>query len=587
MSELRDEVADHDAEAYEVRDGMRIQWDVSLVMDDGAVVRADVFRPDDDEVHPVLLTYGPYGKGLHFEDGYADQWRIMCDAHPDVAEGSSNLYQSWEIPDPEKWVPHGYAIVRVDSRGAGRSPGVIDCFSAREAQDLFHCVEWSGVQSWSSGRVGLSGISYYAVNQWQVAAMRPPHLAAICPWEGFADHYRDLGRHGGILSTFGENWYPAQVETVQHGLGERGARSRATGELVAGDETLSPEQLAANRVDYGRALLVHTTDDEHYAVRTPDLSLIQVPVLSAGNWGGHGLHLRGNVEGYVQAGSERKWLEIHGLAHWVHYYTDYGRELQRSFFDHFLHGRDNGWDRQPPVILNIRHVDGSFERRDEHEWPLARTDWTTLHLRPAERALSRDAGPDESSTSYAPLQEELTFRLVMVQETEITGPMHAKLFVSSASHDADVFLIVRVFDPEGREVTFQGALEPHSPFAHGWLRASHRRLDGGRSTEHRPYHAHVDPEPLEPGEIYELDIEIWPSCLVIPAGYSLALTIQGRDYQFSDDVERVSWFTMTGVGPFKHDRDLDRPDDVFGAAVTLHTGGAYDSHLVVPVIPPR
>ena len=180
------------------------------------------------------------------------------------------------------------------------------------------------MQPWSSGGSGCSGISYYAVNQWQVAAMRPPHLAAICPWEGFADHYRDLGRHGGILSTFGENWYPAQVETVQHGLGERGASSRATGELVAGDETLSRCGAGRQPRDYGAALLLHTTDDEHYAARTPDLEPDPVPVLSAGNWGGHGLHLRGNTEGYVQAGSEHRWLEIHGLAHWVHYYTDYG-----------------------------------------------------------------------------------------------------------------------------------------------------------------------------------------------------------------------------------------------------------------------
>lgn len=573
--------------AYEVRDGMRVAFDVAIAMDDGIVLRADVFRPDDDEPHPILLSYGPYAKGLHFEDAYADQWRIMCETHPDVPAGSSNLYQSWEIADPEKWVPHGYALVRVDSRGAGRSPGVINCFSQREAQDLYLCIEWAGVQPWSSGRVGLSGISYYAVSQWQAAALRPPHLAAICPWEGFADHYRDLGRHGGILSTFGENWYPAQVETVQHGLGERGQRSRVTGELVTGDQTLSDEELQANRVDYGEALLRHTTDDEHYAARTPDLSRIDVPLLSAGNWGGAGLHLRGNTEGYLQASSQHKWLEIHGLEHWIHYYTDYGRELQLAFFDHFLQGKDNGWDRQAPVILNIRHVDGTFTRRDEQEWPIERTAWKTLHLDVAERRLSSGAPAEEAAATYAPLEEELTFRLPIEEETEITGPMRAKLYISSASTDADLFLIVRVFDPEGVEVTFQGALEPHSPFAHGWLRASHRRLDPHRSTEQRPYHPHTDPEPLVAGEVYELDVEIWPSCLVIPAGYTLALTVQGRDYRYSDEVERVSWFTMTGVGPFKHDRDLDRPAATFGAPVTLHTGGEHPSTLTVPVIPPR
>jgi predicted acyl esterase len=571
----------------EVRDGMRVEWDVPIEMDDGVVLRADVFRPDADGRYPVLLSYGPYAKGLHFEDGYADQWRIMCEKHPDVPAGSTNKYQSWEIADPEKWVPHDYALVRVDSRGAGRSPGVIDCFSDREAQDLYLCVEWSGTQPWSSGKVGLSGISYYAVNQWQVAAKRPPHLAAICPWEGFADHYRDLGRHGGILSTFGENWYPAQVETVQHGLGARGQRSRVTGELVAGDETLSAEQLEAQRVDYGHKMLQHTLDDEHYRERTPDLTMIDVPLLSAGNWGGHGLHLRGNVEGYVQASSEHKWLEIHGLEHWIHYYTDYGRELQLAFFDRFLHGRDNGWDEQAPVILNVRHVDGTFVRRDEEAWPIPRTQWTRLYLDAAGGRLSRTPPAEPAQATYAPLDGELAFVLEIEEDTEITGPMAAKLFVSTESEDADLFLVVRVFDPDGQEVTFQGALEPHSPFAHGWLRLSHRALDAERSTAYRPYHPHTEVEPAVPGEVHEVDVEIWPSCLVVPAGYRLELTVQGRDYRFSDEVERVSWFTMTGVGPFKHDHPADRPAAKFGAPVTLHTGGSDHAYLLVPVIPQR
>ena len=151
----------------------------------------------------MILTYGPYGKWLHFEDLYTDQWRRMVEQHPDVPAGSTNKYQNWEVVDPEKWVPDGYACVRVDSRGAGRSPGHLDLWSAREAQDLYQCIEWAAAQPWSNGKVGLNGISYYAMNQWQVAALEPPHLAAICVWEGAADYYRDLSHHGGILCAFG------------------------------------------------------------------------------------------------------------------------------------------------------------------------------------------------------------------------------------------------------------------------------------------------------------------------------------------------------------------------------------------------
>ena len=235
----------------EIREGMRIDWDVAIPLEDGVVLRCDVYRPVAEGRYPVLITYGPYGKWLSFQEGYCDQWRMMAEGHPDVTAGSSNRYQSWEVVDPEKWVPDGYVCVRVDSRGAGRSPGYMDLWSARETRDFCHCVEWAAQQSWSSGKIGLNGISYYAMNQWQVAAQQPPHLAAICVWEGAADFYRELTHHGGILSTFADNWYDMQVKTVQHGVGKKGYRSAMVDGWVAGPETLTPEELGAKRADFG------------------------------------------------------------------------------------------------------------------------------------------------------------------------------------------------------------------------------------------------------------------------------------------------------------------------------------------------
>jgi putative CocE/NonD family hydrolase len=177
----------------EDRDGMRITWHQPITMDDGLVVRADVFRPIQDGQFPVILTYGLYAKGLAFQDGYPMQWEKMIADHPEILEGSTNAYQNWETTDPERWVPHGYAIVRVDSRGAGWSPGFMAPNSAQEIDDLYQCIEWAGTQPWSNGKVGLLGISYYASNQWRVAGKHPPHLAAIIPWEGQNDRYRDSG----------------------------------------------------------------------------------------------------------------------------------------------------------------------------------------------------------------------------------------------------------------------------------------------------------------------------------------------------------------------------------------------------------
>ncbi|HEU5280002.1 MAG TPA: CocE/NonD family hydrolase [Gaiellaceae bacterium] len=569
----------------EIRDGMVVEWDVPITMDDGLVLRADVFRPVEEGRYPALLSYGPYAKGLHFEEGYPDQWRIMCEAHPDVPAGSSNLYANWEVVDPEKWVPVGYACVRVDSRGTGRSPGFIRHFSPRETQDFYDCIEWAGVQPWSNGKVGLSGISYYAMNQWQVASMQPPHLAAMCAWEGAADWYRDATHHGGILSTFWGTWYENQVTGVQYGLGTNGPRSRVTGELVCGDETLTPAELEQNRADFGAEVRDHPLIDDYYRERLPEWSKITTPLLSSGNWGGFGLHQRGNTEGYVRSASAQKWLEMHGLEHWTHYYTDYGRELQQRFFDHFLKGEDNGWENEPRALLNIRRVDGSFSVRAEEDWPIPRTEWTPFYLGAASGSLGREPWASEQQVSYRALHDDATFWLEFDEETELTGPSSLKLFLSSSTADADVFVILRLFDSAANEMTFQGSHDPQTSLAHGWLRASHRELDPELSTPYRPVHTHERVQPLSPGEVYELDVEIWPTCIVIPAGFRLALTIQGRDFQVTDEPREVGWFTMTGVGPFKHDDPSDRPAAVFDNEVTLHTGGRHGAHLLLPIVP--
>jgi uncharacterized protein len=575
----------------EVRDGMRIDWDVPIAMDDGLVLRADLFRPLAEGRYPVLLSYGPYAKGLAFQDGYPSAWERMVRQHPDVAAGSSNLYQSWEVVDPEKWVPEGYACLRVDSRGCGCSPGFIDHFSPRETKDFYDCIEWAGVQPWSSGKVGLNGISYYGINQWHVASLQPPHLAAMCIWEGAADWYRDMTHHGGILSTFWANWYDMQVKTVQYGAGERGRRSRVHGELVCGPETLSEEELAQNRCDFGRDILGHPRDDDYHKARSPVWEKVVTPFLSAGNWGGQGLHPRGNFEGFVRAASTQKWLEAHGIEHWTHFYTDYGRQLQLRFFDHFLKGEANGWDKQPRVLLQVRHPGERFVERDEHEWPLARTAWTKFYLDLDSLALRREPGAAASSKAFEALGEGVTFLTPpLAEETEITGPSAAKLFVASSTTDADLFLVLRVFSADLKEIVFQGAIDPHTPIGQGWLRASHRKLDPALSTPYRPYHTHDEPWPLIPGEPVEVDVEIWPTSIAVPAGYRIGLTIRGRDYEYGGGSGgRLSNFKneLRGCGPFLHDDPADRPKAIFGGLTTLHAAPGQQPYLLLPIIPAR
>jgi predicted acyl esterase len=575
----------------ETRDRMHIDWDVPITMDDGLQVRADIFRPIADGKYPVLLTYGPYAKGLAFQDGYPSAWQRMVEKHPDVAAGSSNLYQSWEVVDPEKWVPHGYACVRVDSRGAGCSPGFIDHFSPRETKDFYDCIEWAGVQPWSNGKIGLNGISYYGINQWHVASLQPPHLAALCVWEGAADWYRDMTHHGGMLSTFWANWYDMQVKTVQYGAGERGKRSHVHGELVCGPETLSEEQLAKNRCDFGADIRAHPLDDDYHRTRSPQWDKINVPLFSAANWGGQGLHPRGNFEGFVRAASRDKWLEAHGIEHWTHFYTDYGRELQRKFFDFYLKGEDTGWGKQPRVLLQVRHPGEKFVARTENEWPIARTQWTKFYLNSADFSLAETSLTGEAKVTFDALGEGVTFMTPpMRQATEITGPVAAKLVVSSSTKDADLFLILRIFSADMKEIVFQGAIDPHTPIAQGWLRASHRKLDEKLTLAYRPYHTHDEIQPLTPGEPVVLDIELWPTSIVVPAGYRIALTVRGKDYEYGGGSGgKLSNFKneLTGCGPFLHDDPVDRPKEIFDGQTTLHFGGDSQGYLLLPIVPAK
>jgi len=571
-----------------VKDGMRIEFDVSIPARDGLLLKADIFRPNKPGRYPVIMTYGPYGKGLAFQDGYKTCWDMMSTDHPDVTNGSSNKYQNWEVVDPEKWVPHDYVCIRVDSRGAGMSPGYMQLWSPQEAVDFYDCIEWAGVQAWSNGKVGLNGISYYAMNQWQTAALQPPHLAAICTWEGAADMYRDLSHHGGILCDFIKNWYDMQVRTVQHGLAQRGPISRVTGRPVCGDTELSDEELLRNREDFAAAALKHSMDDKYWQARMPDWSKVTVPVFSAANWGGQGLHPRGNFEGFTRAASKNKWLEVHGIEHWTHFYTDYGRKLQLKFFDHFLHGKKNGWDRQPKVQLNVRHPGEKFELRQEQEWPLKRTRWTKLYLQPDAATLSTQPPARAGKISYKGFSEGVTFMLPpQSQPMEITGPSAIKLFLSSSTTDADVFAVLRVFTPDMKEVVFHGALDPHTPIGQGWLRASHRKLDPALTKPYRPYHTHDEKQALKPGQAVELDVEIIPTSIVVPPGYRLALTLRGKDYEYPGPPGVLSnmKYPMTGCGPFTHTDKKDRPARIFDGVNTLHISPKKAPYILLPVIP--
>jgi predicted acyl esterase len=377
---------------------------------------------------------------------------------------------------------------------------------------------------------------------------------------------------------------------VQNGVGDNGAKSSVTGVTIAGPDTLSEEQLKKNRLAIDLEAENRHLVDDYYKSRTPDFSKITVPLLSAGNWGGMGLHTRGNFEGYLRAASKEKWLEVHGDTHFTHFYSTYGVELQKKFFAHFLKGEKSGWDQQPKVSLNIRHPHETFKLRAANEWPLANTQWTKFYLQP-EEAIIDTKEPSviaDSQISYEIAGDGLTFLTpVRDYDFEITGPVAAKLFLSSETTDADVTLALRLYDPSGKEISFIGSNDPRVPVGLGWLRASHRKLDPQETKPYRPWHSHDELQPLTPGVPVELDVEILPTSIVVPKGYRLGLNVRGSDYEFDGTDAGVAHapYPMKGVGPFTHTNASDRPANVFSGKNTLHFSSKMKPYLLLPIIP--
>jgi uncharacterized protein len=547
---------------------VRLEKDLDVPVRDGARLKADVFRPDAAGKFPAILNLGPYQK---------DKLWIV----PDTLAEPANEWMNWETINPQWWVPHGYAAVRIDGRGSGKSPGQCEPWSLAEAVDLYDAIEWAAAQPWCNGNVGLSGISYFAINQWFVANLQPPSLKAIVPWEGFADLYRDALYHGGILSLFMTNWYTAHL--LHHVLG------RASQHLPDGWQVNTLYFWLHNNLDSGAFRGSQAQWDK-----------ITVPMFSVGNWSGMGLHLRGNTEAFMRAATPHKKMRIHLGSHVHPFYTEDGRRDQLRFLDYWLKGIDNGVMDEPPIKLAIRKGSDAFDWRSEHEWPLARTRWTKFYLdlsaasasdTPPLGALTERKPADVASHSYAAsnlgsmgstsaassqvlgggIKPGMGVSFVtppLEADTEITGPLAAVLWVSSSTEDMDLFLTLRNFGPDGKEIMESGQQGLPVPVAKGWLRVSHRELDPALSLPYRPYHRHVRRLYLTPGDVVRVEVEIWPTSMVFKRGHRIRLDVQPRD----------------GVGSSHYMHY--HADYNSGSTNTVYAGGDRDSHLLVPVIPP-
>ena len=512
-------------------------------------------------------------------------------------------HSAWETPDPNFWTSHGYAVVRADELGLGQSPGFLDTMSRGTTEAFVDVIEWAAEQPWSSGKVGLLGISYYAGSQWRVAARQPKGLSAIIPWEGMSDYYRDRCRHGGIFSNaFIKFWWDRQVVSNQYGRPGRAARNWGP-DTLEGD--LPEDEMMRNRQDQNVDNRNNRfRDDEYYASKEYDMSDIQVPLLSVGNWGGIMLHLRGNVEGFCHAGSRFKYLRMITGRHDLPFYYKEEVEIQRSFLDAFLKGEDRvGWSipgKVPPVDIVLRkgnvgfndaEAEKKYERRTELEWPIARTHFTKFHLTPTNKLSTMPPALDRvQKLTYRALgaldspQLHCFTTMAFDEETEITGNVVARLSVSMSPvpnkptpRDIDLFVTLRSIAPDGKEIFYTGTAGDPVPLTKGWLRVSMRKTNP-EHPKHQPYlpwreYCSTDVLPVIPGEVYTVDVEVWPTNVVVERGGRLLLEVSSGDTQ--------------GTGIFKHDDPTDRSEAKFAGLNHVCFGPKYENYVSLPVIPRR
>jgi uncharacterized protein len=513
--------------------------DVGVTMRDRVTLRANVYRPRGDGPFPVLLCAHPYGKDklpVKRRFGYrvSFQYRALRQTGP---VRFSDL-TSWEAPDPAWWVDQGFAVINADLRGSGTSDGVGATLCDTEGEDVHDLIEWAGTQPWSSGRVGMLGVSYLAISQYKAAALRPPHLRAICPWEGFTDAYRDLMRPGGLREDgFVRMW-------------SRGLKSSRVSVDVLSEQRRRPLR------------------DAWWESLVPDLSAIEVPMLVCASFSDNNLHTRGSFRAFDKVASADKFAYTHRSGKWATFYSEPAKQVQLAFFNHYL--RDGPDPGLHPIRLEVRDSrDQVAAVRGEAEWPLARTQWTPLFLSPD--GLTTEAPDTPGGITFGVRRQAAAFSWAVPGDMELTGPMALRLWVSAQGSD-DVDLVVGVEKwRDNHLITFEGSYGfGRDRVATGWQKASLRKLDNQLSQPFAPVHTFDQSQPLHHNHAVEVQISLGPSSTSFRSGDQLRLIVAGR------------W--LGSINPLSGQFPARYPNHHRGRC-RLSWGPDQPASLLIPVIP--
>lgn len=564
--------------------------DVRIPLRDGSYVCADVFRPDDDDPHPVIMNKGFYGKSFdHGAIAGPDDARQKEEAEDRFFSGNPDglQYENHESVDSAVWVPNGYVCIRVDARGVGNSPGAQAPLGIQQAEDYYDSIEWAGTQPWSNGNVGLWGMSYLAITQHMVASLQPTHLKAMIAQGTDADLYNEVFYGGGLFGEGFWTWWRHAMAGHNH-----------TGDRI---ETDWWNHLLTNVFDhpdtYGTAGSVFMR---------PEIEKATAPVWVVGPQTGVVIHQLGSSETFIRStGAAARRFDFVD-AWFPNCYAQSTIDEHMRYFDYWLKGIDNGTIDDTPVRVQIRTGDGTHYVAEGSDWPLADTTYPRWYLdaRPSNwpgdgrrddfYRISTDVPDTEASASYeahldigvpipAPVgrvggtprwSTGISFVSdPLPEDATLVGYMKVGLWVSSTSRDMDAFVSLRVLDEDDREIRYETTVPPVDPthihpVGHGLLKVSHRALDTARSTDYWPVHTHNESDyaPLEDGEIVPIEVGLYPSTAVIRAGCRLRIDVQP--------------YSPAGIPSRAYDESYH-----VDATNTIHTGPEHPSYLQLPIVP--
>jgi len=545
------------------------EYDVRIPMSEGFSVTANIFRSkkaaDRDEKVPVVMCAHPYNNHLTPAlkktplNGPPQQYRLIPQT------GGRPVFSkltSWESPDPNFWIPAGYALVNMNLPGFSNSEGPPSAFSEHQGKCYYEAIEWVAKQPWCSGKVGLNGVSFLAISQYHVAACQayggpPPSLYCISPWEGLTDPYRDIFAFGGLWDNgFPTFWWA--MKPTMNGTEE---------DFVESEGCIPPDYLKN-----------HPFYDDFWRAKAAKLEEITVPMLVGASFSDHGLHTMGSFRAFEKAQSKHKWAYTHRTGKWVAYYSPEVQQLTKDFMDCFLKDdTSSGFMDTPRVRLEVRASrDEIHEVRYEDEWPIARTQYTKLYLSEQPQSLSLETLDKQMDVVYPAKKGKALFNFTFTEGTELSGYMMLRVWVEArpgkagevSPDDMGMFIAVNKLDRDGNSVPFYGTVGLKKDMVtRGWCRASRRELDPAESTAWHPVQKGASEQKLKTGAIVPVDISLYPSSTFFSVGDTLQLIIAGDE--------------IIPSPPHRKDASFNRGKHV------LHFGGKYDSYLLVPIIPSK